>query len=306
MSKTRPPDPRGLSWGVRAVRPGPIRTWVAQVDRDTGKRSYGLRTEEHEEIRRLRRENRRLREEREILAKLRPGSRGRPDPGGLPVHERESGPFPYRHDGPGARCLHERVLRVASTSTLSSRAGRCGPDDPRAGDSRLQPWDVRRPPDSRGTIRSRRRGESQACGAGDALGGHCGREPSPRSAHDAAGFTGPAGSGSGRSPLRGGRAESPVGCRHHLHPDARRLPLLGHRPRRVQPAGRGLGDGGSSPHGLGARRAGDGGGATAAGLGHPSLGPRLPVHVAGLRRPVPGVGGRAIDGLGGRLLRLGA
>ena len=38
-------------------------------DRDAGKRSDGLRTEEHEEIRRLRRENRQLREEREILAK---------------------------------------------------------------------------------------------------------------------------------------------------------------------------------------------------------------------------------------------
>ena len=83
-------------------------------------------------------------------------------------------------------------------------------------------------------------GESQARGAGVALGRHCGREPSPRPAHDAAGCTGPAGSGSGRAPLRGGRAESPVGCRHHLHPDPRRLPLPGHRPRRVQPAGRGL------------------------------------------------------------------
>ena len=46
-----------------------IRTWVAQADRDTGGRSDGLRTDEREELRRLRRENRRLREEREILAK---------------------------------------------------------------------------------------------------------------------------------------------------------------------------------------------------------------------------------------------
>ena len=46
-----------------------IRTWVAQADRDGGTRSDGLRTEEREELRRLRRENRRLREEREILAK---------------------------------------------------------------------------------------------------------------------------------------------------------------------------------------------------------------------------------------------
>ena len=45
------------------------KNWVAQADRDAGKRSDGLRTEEHEEIRRLRRENRQLREEREILAK---------------------------------------------------------------------------------------------------------------------------------------------------------------------------------------------------------------------------------------------
>ena len=43
-----------------------IRTWVAQADRDAGKRSDGPHTEEHEEIRRLRRENRRLREEREL------------------------------------------------------------------------------------------------------------------------------------------------------------------------------------------------------------------------------------------------
>ena len=41
--------------------------------------------------------------------KPRPGSRGRPDPGGLPVHEREPGSFSRRHDGPRARCLHERV-----------------------------------------------------------------------------------------------------------------------------------------------------------------------------------------------------
>ncbi len=46
-----------------------IRTWVAQAGREAGERSDGLRTEEREELRRLRRENRRLREEREILAK---------------------------------------------------------------------------------------------------------------------------------------------------------------------------------------------------------------------------------------------
>ncbi len=46
-----------------------IRNWVAQADRDEGRRGDGLTSAEREEMRRLRRENRRLRQEREILAK---------------------------------------------------------------------------------------------------------------------------------------------------------------------------------------------------------------------------------------------
>ena len=46
-----------------------IRNWVAQAERDEGRRGDGLSSAEREEIRRLRRENRRLREERAILAK---------------------------------------------------------------------------------------------------------------------------------------------------------------------------------------------------------------------------------------------
>ena len=46
-----------------------IRNWMWQADLDAGRRSDGLITEEREEIRRLRRENRQLRQEREILAK---------------------------------------------------------------------------------------------------------------------------------------------------------------------------------------------------------------------------------------------
>jgi transposase len=46
-----------------------IRNWVAQADRDEGRRDDGMTSLEREELRRLRRENRRLREEREILAK---------------------------------------------------------------------------------------------------------------------------------------------------------------------------------------------------------------------------------------------
>ncbi len=46
-----------------------IRNWVVQADRDEGRRKDGLTTEERQELTRLRRENRQLREEREILSK---------------------------------------------------------------------------------------------------------------------------------------------------------------------------------------------------------------------------------------------
>jgi transposase len=46
-----------------------IRNWVKQAELDEGSRSDGLRTDEREELARLRRENKRLIEEREILSK---------------------------------------------------------------------------------------------------------------------------------------------------------------------------------------------------------------------------------------------
>ena len=46
-----------------------INAWVKQASRDEGRREDGLTTQEREELRRLRRENRQLRLEREILAK---------------------------------------------------------------------------------------------------------------------------------------------------------------------------------------------------------------------------------------------
>ena len=46
-----------------------IRKWIKQAALDEGLRSDGLSTSEREELNRLRRENRILREEREILSK---------------------------------------------------------------------------------------------------------------------------------------------------------------------------------------------------------------------------------------------
>jgi transposase len=85
MPKSHPPYPPELKRRlVELVRSGrnpedlaerfepsaqAIRNWVRQADRDEGRRKDGLTSEEREEIRRLRRENKRLREEREILKK---------------------------------------------------------------------------------------------------------------------------------------------------------------------------------------------------------------------------------------------
>jgi transposase len=46
-----------------------IQNWLKQADRDDGRRHDGLTTAERQELTRLRRENKQLRLEREILAK---------------------------------------------------------------------------------------------------------------------------------------------------------------------------------------------------------------------------------------------
>ena len=83
MPKTRPPYPPQLRARlVELARNGrtpedlgrqfepsaqTIRNWLRQADRDDGRRADGLTTEERDEVRRLRRENKTLREERDIL-----------------------------------------------------------------------------------------------------------------------------------------------------------------------------------------------------------------------------------------------
>lgn len=62
----RTPQELAREFGVSAQA---IRNWSAQDERDRGQRKDGLTTAEREELARLRRENRQLRVERDILAK---------------------------------------------------------------------------------------------------------------------------------------------------------------------------------------------------------------------------------------------
>jgi transposase len=89
-----------------------IRNWVAQAGRDDGQ--DGLTTEERDELRRLRREVKTLREEREILKKAAVGSLGRPARSHPRIRVRESPPghASDRHAVPRAGRLRQRVLRV--------------------------------------------------------------------------------------------------------------------------------------------------------------------------------------------------
>ncbi|NNM72693.1 transposase, partial [Enterovirga aerilata] len=90
-----------------------IWNWVRQADRDGGvRRDEGLPSAEREELSRLRRENRQLRQEREpevgvaiSWQRRQPGSRGRPvrSRPDLPVHERAPGRLPDRRHGARAR-----------------------------------------------------------------------------------------------------------------------------------------------------------------------------------------------------------
>jgi transposase len=107
-----------------------IRNWVAQAERDPGGGNGGLTTAEREELNRLRRENRQLRLEREILSKAcpcesggrRPGSLGRRTRslGRVPVRERSPGRLSDHHDVPAAGRLLQRLSCVGEAAAVAA------------------------------------------------------------------------------------------------------------------------------------------------------------------------------------------
>lgn len=109
-----------------------IHTWIRQADRDGGRRADILSSEERDELRRLRRENKQLRQERDILSKGRslkaplvqaqwttPGLRRTTRPvQGLRVHDVEPGRVSDRYYGTKHGRVAQRLSQPGSAENL--------------------------------------------------------------------------------------------------------------------------------------------------------------------------------------------
>ncbi|GJE59949.1 hypothetical protein MPOCJGCO_2057 [Methylobacterium trifolii] len=282
-----------------------IRNWVAEVDRSEGRREEkrpgadpGLTTAERDELIRLRRENRQLKLERDILSRARqPGLRGRLEfcRRGLPVHERRPGRLPDH--GAGAHPRREGRVRCLGRPVAlgATRGGRCPAEaDPR------RPYrlarDLWRAP--RPCRPARAQGERHSCKRSARLRREAGPgrgQPSARWApHDAAGPGGASGSRSRRPQPRcrgpeapGGGTEGPRSYITDVPTPAGFLDLAvvlvlrQAQDEGLQPPDRRLGDGQPPPVGARPGRPGDGRHPAQAPRRDPLFGPGITIHVAG-------------------------
>jgi transposase len=101
-----------------------VREWVKRADLDAGRRTDGLTTAEREELRKLRREVRDLREERRSCARPRFSSPGRPIAGGTAPRA-------------ATRRRHQLPILSSATSRHPDRTGSGWPTSPSSAPARV-------------------------------------------------------------------------------------------------------------------------------------------------------------------------
>ena len=105
-----------------------IRNWFAQSERNAGRADSGVTTAEREELNRLRRENRQLRLEREILSKAAAWFAGRRTRSHrrVPVRERSPGGLSDCQHVSAAGCLLQWLLFVDEAAAVAAGRDGCG------------------------------------------------------------------------------------------------------------------------------------------------------------------------------------
>ncbi len=191
-----------------------VRRWMQQAERDQGSRQDGLRSAEREELVRLRRENRRLKMEREILSKsshlVRSGDRFDPVRvfGFVRAHQ---GQYPIACMCRVLGVSIRRVLRMAAADAEPAGARARGVEPADRGDPRGIAADLRGAAGARGAEGGGRERVAAAGGAADAGAGAGGRDAEEAALHDAQGAGSGRGAGPGPAAFRGVRAEPAVG-----------------------------------------------------------------------------------------------
>jgi transposase len=119
-----------------------LTAWVKQAKIDRGKGlTGGLMTEERDELRRLRKEVRELKMEREILKKRRPSSRGKTRK--VRVYPRGEGQFSDHIAVPSASRVDQRILCVGEAKAIGASRRKRSPHRRDQSRTREQPMHLR-------------------------------------------------------------------------------------------------------------------------------------------------------------------